>query len=195
MGESPIRCVIGLGNPGDRYAGTRHNAGFWFVDQLARHYGGIFRGEAKFFGEVCRIVVGGRECWLFKPMTYMNRSGQAVGAFARFYKLAPEELLVAHDELDLPPGAVKLKKGGGHGGHNGLRDITSALGGDNAFLRLRVGIGHPGHKDAVVDYVLSRPSNDDVQAVLQALERALPRVPELLAGDTQKAMHRLHSGD
>jgi PTH1 family peptidyl-tRNA hydrolase len=192
--DNGVRCIIGLGNPGERYAATRHNAGFWFVDDLARQHGGVFRSEAKFFGDACRVSLGGQDLWLLKPMTYMNRSGQSLSAFARFYKLAPEELLVVHDELDLPPGTARLKKGGGHGGHNGLRDITSALGG-GGFLRLRLGVGHPGHKDAVVDYVLNRPSRDEERAISEAVDRAARVVPELMAGEIQRAMNTLHAPD
>jgi PTH1 family peptidyl-tRNA hydrolase len=192
MADDAVRCVVGLGNPGPRYADTRHNAGFWFVDELARRYGGQFRSEAKFHAEACRVQVAGVDCWLLKPMTYMNRSGQAVSAFAKFYKLAPSQLLVAHDELDMPPGVVRLKRGGGHGGHNGLRDIASALS-DNGFLRLRLGIGHPGHRDQVVDYVLDRPSRADAEAIAGVLGRAADELPALLAGELQRAMHRLHS--
>ncbi len=187
-----LTCIVGLGNPGPRYADTRHNAGFWFVDEVARRFGGQFRGEAKFYGEICRVSIGGRDCWLLKPMTFMNRSGQAVSAFARFYKLQPDLLLVAHDELDMPPGKIKLKRGGGHGGHNGLRDTNSALGSGD-FVRLRVGIGHPGHRDAVTDYVLSRPSQADDQVIREALDRAVKVLPDLVSGDLQRAMHRLHS--
>jgi peptidyl-tRNA hydrolase, PTH1 family len=192
--EAGIRCIVGLGNPGDRYAATRHNAGFWFVDETARRHGALCRGEAKFFGEVCRLTLDGADCWLLKPMTYMNRSGQSVSAFLRFYKLVPEDLLVVHDELDLQPGTARLKQGGGHGGHNGLRDITSALGGNN-FLRLRLGIGHPGYKDGVVDYVLERPSRDDETAIADAIDRAARVLPELVAGEIQRAMNVLHSSD
>jgi len=192
--DSPVRCVVGLGNPGDRYSSTRHNAGFWFVDELARRHGGVFRSEAKFFGDACRVMAEGRDLWLLKPTTFMNRSGQSVSAFARFYKLGPEDLLVVHDELDLAPGTARLKKGGGHGGHNGLRDIASALNGPG-FLRLRLGIGHPGHRDAVVDYVLDRPSRDDEAAITTAIDRAADVLPQLLSGEIQRAMNALHSSD
>lgn len=187
-----ILCVVGLGNPGVKYAETRHNAGFWFVDEVARCLGGQFRAEVKFHGEVCRVSIDDRECWLLKPMTFMNRSGQSVSAFSNFYKVDPDKLLVAHDELDMPPGIAKLKRGGGHGGHNGLRDTTSALGSGD-FTRLRVGIGHPGHRDMVSDYVLNRPSKTDEQLIRSALDRAVEVLPLLLAGELQKAMHRLHS--
>lgn len=191
MNTFQIRCVVGLGNPGEKYGDTRHNAGFWFVDALARKYGAVFRIEAKFHGQICRIAIEGKECWVLKPSTYMNRSGQSVGALCRFYKIPPEALLVAHDELDMPTGVAKLKVGGGHGGHNGLRDITSEIGA--AFTRLRIGIGHPGHPDAVTDYVLSRPPKSDVQQIEEALTIAIAVVPELVVGNLQKAMNRLHA--
>lgn len=188
-----VRCIIGLGNPGSRYVDTRHNAGFWFVDELARHAGGRFRPEAKFFGETCRISLDGHDCLLLKPATFMNRSGQSVSALVKFYKLDPAELLVVHDELDMDPGVVRLKMGGGHGGHKGLRDIASALS-SKEFLRLRVGIGHPGHRDAVVDYVLARPSKSDRERIDDALARAERVAPEVVAGHLQKAMNTLHAG-
>lgn len=190
--DTGIRCIVGLGNPGSKYEETRHNAGYWFVDALARQDGATFRSEAKFLGDLCRINVSGQECWLLKPNTFMNRSGQSVSAFCRFYKLRPDQLLVVHDELDLPPGVARLKLGGGHGGHNGLRDITSALG-TKEFYRLRVGIGHPGHRDHVVDYVLSRPNRDDDRQIRLSLESSSEVVGFCVAGDMQKAMHQLHS--
>lgn len=192
MPETGVRCIVGLGNPGNRYADTRHNAGFWFVDELARRHGVQLRAEAKFHGEAGRILVDGVDCWLLKPTTYMNRSGQSVSAFARFYKLAPDQLLVAHDELDMAPGVARLKRGGGHGGHNGLRDVAAALS-DNGFLRLRLGIGHPGHRDQVVSYVLERPSRADADAIVTAAGLAADELPALVAGDLAKAMNRLHT--
>lgn len=184
--------VVGLGNPGDRYTQTRHNAGFWFVDELARRYGGSFRSERKFQGELAEIEVAGRRCLLLKPMTFMNRSGQSVAAAGRFYKLAPEAILVAHDEIDLPPGQVKLKQGGGHGGHNGLRDLIQA-GGSRDFWRLRLGVGHPGHKDMVVNYVLNRPSASEQPLIDQTIELAVDVFPLILDGHWGKAQQRLHS--
>ncbi len=186
-----IRCIVGLGNPGEKYASTRHNAGFWFVDELARRYQGVFRTEAKFSGEVCRITLNGRDCWLLKPSTFMNRSGRSVSAIARFYKMDAENLLLAHDELDLDPGIARLKQGGGHGGHNGLRDSASALNSKD-FYRLRLGIGHPGHKDQVTDYVLSRPSRNEQQQIEQAIDAASDQLEGLLAGDYQRVMNELH---
>ncbi|OOG23296.1 aminoacyl-tRNA hydrolase [Thioalkalivibrio denitrificans] len=189
--QAPVQLVVGLGNPGPRYTETRHNAGFWFVDALARKHGGSFRPESKFAGEATRIRLDGRELWLLKPQTYMNRSGQSVKLLSAFYKVPVEAILVVHDEIDLPPGDVRLKRAGGHGGHNGLRDIMSHLGGD--FLRLRIGVGHPGHKDEVVDYVLQRPSRDDEEQILHAIDRALDVMPEVAAGELERAMHKLHS--
>lgn len=186
-----IRLVVGLGNPGAQYEDTRHNAGFWLVDLLAQQYGGQFRTESRFHGQVCRIAVAGMECWLLKPATYMNRSGQSVSSLARYFKLSPEEILVAHDELDLPAGDVRLKLGGGHAGHNGLRDIMSALGG-GGFWRVRIGIDHPGNREQVVDYVLARPSRADRDGILAAIEDVGVAFPQIVAGEHQKAMNRLH---
>lgn len=187
-----VDLIVGLGNPGGEYEHTRHNAGFWFVDALARQHGGSFRLEPKFQGEVCRISLAGNDCWLLKPVTFMNRSGQAVTAMAGFYKIpAGNNILVVHDELDLPPGVARLKQGGGHGGHNGLRDIVTRLGAD--FMRLRIGIGHPGSKEQVIGYVLQRPSLADRQRIDAALDAALGVMPELLRGEVQRAMNSLHT--
>ena len=185
-----IRLIVGLGNPGSDYEPTRHNAGFWFVDELARRCQQTFRSEARFHGEVARCRLEGRECRLHKPMTFMNRSGQSVAAICNFYKVQPAEVLVVHDELDLPPGVIKLKKGGGHGGHNGLRDIHKAIGAD--YHRLRIGIGHPGDRNLVVDYVLKRPSREEDALMREAIERGVEEIPTIIGGDLQKAMNRLH---
>ncbi len=187
-----IGLIAGLGNPGADYAATRHNAGFWFVDALAAAHGASLRAEARFHGELGRAAVGGRDVWLLKPTTFMNHSGQAVAAVARYYKLAPEQILVAHDDLDLPVGTARLKRGGGHGGHNGLRDIINHLG-SRDFLRLRLGIHHPGDSKAVVDYVLGRPSAADREAIEDAIARALDVMPLVVSGDLERAMNRLHS--
>ncbi|CAK0747979.1 peptidyl-tRNA hydrolase [Gammaproteobacteria bacterium] len=187
-----VRLIAGLGNPGPRYEDTRHNAGFWVVDALAREVGAHFRPEARFHGETCRIAgPGNDECWLLKPTTFMNHSGQSVAALARFYKLPVSEILVVHDDLDLPPGTARLKQGGGHGGHNGLRDITAHLGAD--FLRLRLGIGHPGDARKVVDYVLDRPSRAEEEAIHEAIDDAMRVLPWVRADELQKAMNHLHS--
>ncbi len=187
-----IALVVGLGNPGDRYAQTRHNAGFWFVDELARRYGGSFRSEKRFHGEVARIALPGGECQLLKPTTFMNRSGQSVAALANFFRIPPATILVAHDEIDLPPGAVRLKQGGGHGGHNGLRDIIPALGGPD-FWRLRLGVGHPGHKDLVVNYVLDRPRQEEARLIEDAIQAAADQFPVMFRGDWARAQNDLHS--
>lgn len=186
----PIRLIVGLGNPGPRYAHTRHNAGFWFVDQLSRERGGVFRADSKYEGEVTRFTAAGASCLLLKPLTFMNKSGSAVQKLAAFYRLAPEDILVVHDELDLPPGTARLKKGGGHGGHNGLRDIDRHLGSD--FARLRIGIGHPGIRDAVIGYVLEGPSREDEAAVREAIEAAAAAVDDLVAGEWDRAVRNLH---
>jgi PTH1 family peptidyl-tRNA hydrolase len=175
-----LRLVVGLGNPGPQYAGTRHNAGFWLVDELARQHGGHFRPESRYHGETCRIALADRELWLLKPMTFMNRSGLAVAALARFHQIARPEILVVHDDLDLPPGVVRLKRAGGHGGHNGLRDLVAHLGG-NDFLRLRLGIGHPGDSREVLDYVLRRAPAGERALVEQAIVDALRELPGLAA--------------
>jgi PTH1 family peptidyl-tRNA hydrolase len=188
---SALQCVVGLGNPGGKYEDTRHNAGFWFVDELARRHDVVLRAESKFFGEVGRIHNPAGDFWLLKPTTFMNHSGRSVAAFCNFYRIDPARLLVVYDELDLPPGTLRLKSGGGHGGHNGMRDICSALG-TKDFKRLRVGIGHPGHKSAVVGYVLSRPSKVEYEAIDDALEQVHKHWGLIQAGELQKAMNTLH---
>lgn len=188
MGDK-IKLIVGLGNPGSAYQTTRHNAGAWFVETLAASFGQNLKEDKKFLGNTCKLPNG---VWLLEPTTFMNLSGQAVATLTKFYKLSLEEILVCHDELDLEPGVVKLKSGGGHGGHNGLRDIINKLGG-NQFLRLRLGIGHPGHKDKVHDFVLNPPSKEDKISLLNAIDRALTVTEELFAGDLQKAMQTLHS--
>lgn len=187
-----IRLIVGLGNPGPEYAQTRHNAGFWWVDEAARRLGVSLQPERGYFGLVGRANVSGHGVWLLQPQTYMNRSGQAVAALARFCKIAPEEILVVHDELDLPPGEAKLKKGGGHAGHNGLRDIHAQLGSPD-YWRLRLGIGHPGNRQEVVNWVLKKPSPDDRIAIEQAMERGLKALPHLIAGEMDKATALIHT--
>ncbi len=182
---------MGLGNPGPRYAQTRHNVGFWFADRLASQYGAQFQRAARFHGELAQIQSDAR-FWLLKPETYMNRSGQSLAAMARYYRYGPEHILVAHDDLDLPPGTVRLKRGGGHGGHNGLRDIVAQYGARD-FLRLRIGIGHPGSSDQVTDYVLSRGSREDEALINEAIDEAVKVLPRILEGDLERAMHVLHS--
>jgi PTH1 family peptidyl-tRNA hydrolase len=187
-----IQLIVGLGNPGPEYEPTRHNAGFWFVDELVRRCRQSFRSEQRFQSEVARCLLDGNECRLQKPMTFMNRSGQAVGSLARFFKIPLQQILVVHDELDLPPGSIRLKKGGGHGGHNGLRDLINHLGSKD-FYRLRVGIGHPGHRDQVVDYVLRKPSKEDHHQIDAAIYDALSVIPDVVEGKFELAMNSLHS--
>ena len=187
-----IKLIVGLGNPGPKYSETRHNAGFWFVEDLASQYRERFLPEKKFHGEVARVQVDGKAIWLLKPETYMNRSGLAVVSLASFYKILPDQILVAHDEIDLKAGTARLKSGGGHGGHNGLRDIISHLG-TRDFQRLRIGVDHPGSKDMVVDYVLRRPDASDRQAIERSIDDALRVVPRIAAGEWEKAMHQLHT--
>lgn len=188
--DPSIRLIVGLGNPGDEYAATRHNAGFWLLDRLAEGARTSFRREAKLQGELARLG-GGHDCWLLKPDTFMNRSGDAVGAVLRFYRIEPGQMLVVHDDLDLPAGGVRLKRGGGHGGHNGLRDLTQKLGtGD--FLRLRVGIGHPGSAGEVVGYVLGRPAAGEREAIDAAIADALRELPAVLEGGAERVMNQLN---
>jgi peptidyl-tRNA hydrolase, PTH1 family len=187
----PLRIIVGLGNPGPEHLVTRHNAGFWFVDLLARRHGGEFRDYRKYSGETARITLSEREIILLKPTTYMNRSGLSVRQLSEFYKIAPEEILVAHDELDLPVGSVRLKQGGGHGGHNGLRDTIVHIG--ETFWRLRLGIGHPGNKAEVIDYVLTRAPRAEEDLILEAVSTAADSMPLLLEQGAERAMTRLHS--
>jgi len=188
-----IRLMVGLGNPGPDYAAPRHNVGFWFVDDLAAAHGGVFRAEGKFHGELCRLTIGGADVRLLKPTTYMNRSGQSVAAVSRYFDIRPEAILIAHDELDLPVGKVRLKQGGGHAGHNGLRDTIGVLGSPD-FWRLRIGIDHPGNRGQVIGYVLGRPSQEDAVSIRDALDQAAGVTGDLLTGRYQAAMNRLHSG-
>lgn len=191
MSEHRLRAIVGLGNPGAEYERTRHNTGFWFVDLLAATHRGSFRMEAKFKGELARIRIGNDELLLLKPMTFMNKSGEAIQALAAFYKLEPADILVAHDELDLPVGSLKLKRAGGHGGHNGLRSVHQHLG--ETYLRLRIGIGHPGSKDQVLGYVLGRPNSADDKLIRDGLIDAMNAVPVWLDQTLEKAMQKLHS--
>lgn len=188
-----IKLIVGLGNPGPEYDMTRHNAGALFVERLAAAHNQALRPEKQFFGLTGRLTINGQDVRLLIPTTFMNRSGQAVAAIAGFYRITPEEILVAHDELDLPPGVVKCKKGGGHGGHNGLRDTIASLGNNNGFHRLRLGIGHPGHSSQVTGYVLGRAPKDEQQALDACIDEALREVPGMLVGDWTRVMQRLHS--
>lgn len=187
-----IKLFVGLGNPGPEYEATRHNAGFWFIDTVARALGVHLAHERAYHGLMARASVQGRSVWLLQPQTFMNLSGKSVAALARFYKIAPEEVLVVHDELDLPVGEAKLKQGGGHAGHNGLRDIHAQLGSPN-YWRLRLGIGHPGSKAEVVGWVLRKPPLDEHIAIEQAIDRAAKALPDLAAGDMDKAIQRIHT--
>lgn len=186
-----MRLIVGLGNPGPKYAKTRHNVGVWLLTELAEQHHLELREESKFFGRLAQLPGGGQACRLLIPSTYMNESGRAVRAVAEFYRIAPEEILVAHDDLDFPAEVVRLKKGGGHGGHNGLRDIMQSLGSPN-FLRLRIGIGHPGNRDQVLNYVLGEPSHQDQTKIMAAITDALNAIPDLIAGDTERAFRYLH---
>ena len=186
-----LRLVVGLGNPGPEYAATRHNAGFWFVDELVRRHGGRLKTERRYGGEAGRITVGESDLWLLKPMTYMNRSGLAIRSICDYLSIAPERVLVAHDDLDLPPGTARLKLGGGAGCHNGLTDAISHLG--EGFWRLRLGIGHPGSRDDVIEYVLRRADAEHEQLTRDAVTRAADEFPRLLAEGAEKVMNRLHA--
>ena len=187
-----LRLIVGLGNPGADYVDTRHNAGFWLIDEIAAQQGLSFRFEKRFNADECKFKAHGRDVFLQKPQTFMNRSGQSVAALARYFKIAVEEILVIHDELDLPPGVNRIKQSGGHGGHNGLRDIINHLG-SRDFFRLRVGIGHPGDSKQVVNYVLHKPSVADLNLIEAANRDTLAAMPQLLEGRIDKAMQALHT--
>jgi len=191
MAGLPLRLIVGLGNPGPEHQSTRHNAGFWFVDLLARRHGGEFRDYRKYSGEVARISIGEEEIVLLKPTTYMNRSGLSIRQVRDFYKIPVDDILVAHDELDLPVGSVRLKHGGGHGGHNGLRDTIAHIG--ETFWRLRLGIGHPGSKTDVIDYVLTRAPRSEEDLIMEAVNLAADCIPLLLEQGAERAMTKLHS--
>jgi PTH1 family peptidyl-tRNA hydrolase len=187
-----IRLIVGLGNPGREYESTRHNVGFLWVDELARLQNLGFRSEAKFHGLTARGQLHGHEVLLLKPQTFMNVSGRSVGALAQFYKISPEEMLVVHDELDLPPGVARLKIGGGHGGHNGLKDIIAHLG-SRDFWRLRIGIGHPGERSEVSNYVLNDPRREERELIDEAMQKAQNIAHLVIEGKTEAAMLKLHS--
>jgi len=187
-----LRLLVGLGNPGPEYESTRHNAGFWWVDAVARKLGATLQADRSYHGLVARVNRAGGPLWLLQPQTYMNLSGKSVAALARFFKIAPEEILVAHDELDLLPGQVKLKQGGSHAGHNGLKDIHAQLGSGD-YWRLRIGIGHPGVKDQVIDYVLKKPSPEHRIEIEKSIEQALSGLDLLLAGDIERATMKINA--
>jgi PTH1 family peptidyl-tRNA hydrolase len=186
-----LSIIAGLGNPEDKYERTLHNAGFWFVDAVARKYGGLFRYEKKFDAEICKVSIAGSDVWLVKPQSYMNHSGQPVRAVLDYFRLDPRQMLVAHDEIDLAPGTVRLKQDGGHGGHNGIRDVITHCGSD--FMRLRIGVGHPGEKDKVTGYVLKRASADIEEAVERNVVEALDVTPMIIEDGLNAAMKKLHT--
>ena len=187
-----IRMLVGLGNPGHEYEATRHNAGFWWLEAAARKLKATLQPERGYHGLTARVNVQGSPVWLLEPQTYMNGSGNSVAALARFFKIAPQEILVAHDELDLPPGELKLKQGGGHAGHNGLRDIHAQLGATD-YWRLRIGIGHPGVRSEVVSYVLGKPMAEHREAIEASIARSMDALDLLLAGEITQATTRLHT--
>jgi len=187
-----LRLLVGLGNPGAEYLRTRHNAGFWFIDALAQRERARFGNETKLHGETAKITLESQALWLLKPSTFVNKSGLSVASALRYWKIEPEEMLVVHDELDLPPGAARLKFDGGHGGQNGLRDIFAHLG-HGKFHRLRLGIGHPGDKDRVTSWVLGRPGAADEKAIIDSVAAALDVLPLAVRGEFNEAMKRLHT--
>ena len=193
MPGEPLKLIVGLGNPGTEYARTRHNAGFQLVDELARRHGALFRSEPRHRAELARARIGESELWLLKPMNYMNRSGDPVRSVASFYKVPLASILVAYDELDFPAGVVRLRQGGGAAGHNGMRDVIAQMG--DGFWRLRIGIGHPGDRSQVLDYVLGRATAADAQLTEEAIGAAADAMPVLLTEGAQIAMNRLHSRD
>jgi peptidyl-tRNA hydrolase, PTH1 family len=193
MAGEPLKLIVGLGNPGTEYSRTRHNAGFHFVDELAARHGATFRSEPRHRAELARARIAETEVWLLKPMSYMNHSGDPLRSVASFYKVPLETILVAYDELDFPAGIVRLKQGGGAGGHNGMRDVIAHMG--DAFWRLRIGIGHPGDRAQVLDYVLGRPSAADAALIEDALLAAADMLPVMITEGAQIAMNRLHSRD
>lgn len=187
-----IKLFVGLGNPGAQYEGTRHNAGFWWIDALARELGVSLQHDRNYHGLVARTQVSGHPVWLLEPQTFMNVSGKSVAALAHFFKIDPQDILVVHDELDVVPGQAKLKLGGSHAGHNGLRDIHAQLGTDQ-YWRLRLGIGHPGVKSEVIHWVLQKPAPDQREAIKECIARTLKAAPDLLDGDMVKATHTIHT--
>ena len=193
MPDQPIKLIVGLGNPGPQHERNRHNAGVIFLHHLCKAYGNSLRDEAKFFGEFSSIVIEGADIKLLFPTTFMNNSGKSVATVCKFFKLAPENLLVAYDEIDFDVGITRFKDGGGHGGHNGVRDIINALGGKNDFFRLRIGVGHPGHKSMVANYVLNDPSRAEADAIMSNIEDAIRLLPTAINGNWEEAMRVLHS--
>jgi len=191
--SAPLDLIVGIGNPGKDYADTRHNAGVWFVDELAHRFGASFKSEKKFHGRVTSVQLAGREVRLLVPDTYMNQSGRSVAALVNFYKIEPRAMLVAHDEIDFPVGKIRFKQGGGLAGHNGLKDISACLAGTKDFNRLRIGVGHPGHQAGVTGHVLGRVSKADRVMIDACIDEAVRALPDAVSGDWQMAMQRLHN--
>jgi PTH1 family peptidyl-tRNA hydrolase len=191
--QGTLKLIVGLGNPGPQYQNNRHNAGAWFLEQLCTRYNGELRPESKFFGALARVTIAGEDVRLLFPTTFMNRSGQSVSSVCKYYDIEPQNMLVAYDEIDLALGVTRFKEGGGHGGHNGIRDIISALGDRRDFYRLRIGIGHPGNKALVADYVLSDPSRKEAEIIQSDIDKAIATIPLAVSGQWQTAMHQLHT--
>lgn len=195
MQGKPLALIVGLGNPGPQYQGNRHNAGAIFLNELCRRYQGQLRGEAKFGGEFGAVTIDGHDIKLLFPTTFMNNSGRAVAAVCRYFKVEPESMLVAYDEIDFDVGITRFKAGGGAGGHNGIRDIIDALGGVQDFYRLRIGVGHPGHKSMVSNYVLSNPSKSELGVIMEDIQRAIDVMPLAVNGKWSDAMLKLHTDE
>ncbi|MDP6537040.1 MAG: aminoacyl-tRNA hydrolase [Gammaproteobacteria bacterium] len=193
MSGNPLKLIVGLGNPGPHHDSNRHNAGVIFLHHLCKSYGGQLRVESKFFGEFATISIDGQDVKLLFPTTFMNHSGKSVAAVCRFYKIESQQMLVAYDEIDFEVGVTRFKEGGGHGGHNGIRDIVNALGGNSDFYRLRIGVGHPGHKSMVSDHVLSDPSRSEADAIMSNIEDAIRVIPQAVKGEWEDAMLQLHT--
>ena len=193
MSGNPLKLIVGLGNPGPQHDSNRHNAGVIFLHHLCKSYGGQLRAESKFFGEFATISIDGQDVKLLFPTTFMNHSGKSVAAVCRFYKIESQQMLVAYDEIDFEVGVTRFKEGGGHSGHNGIRDIVNALGGNSDFYRLRIGVGHPGHKSMVSDHVLSDPSRSEADAIMSNIEDAIRVIPQAVKGEWEDAMLQLHT--
>ena len=193
MSGNPLKLIVGLGNPGPQYNSNRHNAGVIFLHHLCKSYGGELRGESKFFGEHAVINIADQAVKLLFPTTFMNHSGRGVAAICKFFKIEPENMLVAYDEIDFDVGVTRFKEGGGHGGHNGIRDIINAWGGTKDFYRLRIGVGHPGHKSMVSNYVLGDPSRSEADVIFSNIEDAIRVMPKAVVGDWEEAMQQLHT--
>ena len=193
MPDHPLKLIVGLGNPGPQHDSNRHNAGVIFLHHLSKAYGGKLRGESKFFGEFTSINIDGNDIKLLFPATFMNHSGKSVASVCKFFKITPENMLVAYDDIDFDVGVTRFKEGGGHGGHNGIRDIINALGGKKEFFRLRIGVGHPGHKSMVSNYVLSDPSRSEADAIIRDIEDAIRVIPKAVTGEWEEAMRLLHT--